>query len=288
MIDTLEHHYVQVNGIRMHYVRAGHGSELVVLLHGFPEFWYSWRYQIPALAEHFTVIAPDLRGYNETEKPRGGYEIRSLVQDIVDLIAALGFEKVHLVGHDWGGMIAWSLAIARPELLERLAVLNLPHPAVFTAALRGNWRQLLRSWYMAFFQLPWLPEAVMRLNQYVLLEQTMRGMAIEKSHFTDQDMHIFQQALARPGALTASLNYYRALPRGSQGLYKGTGMRVQLPTLLIWGENDTALGKELTYGTERYVPDLRIRYVPNCGHFVHEEQPELVNGYLLEFLAGRQ
>ena len=113
MIDTLEHHYVQVNGIRMHYVRAGHGSELVVLLHGFPEFWYSWRYQIPALAEHFTVIAPDLRGYNETEKPRGGYEIRSLVQDIVDLIGALGFEKVHLVGHEWGGMIAWSLAIAR-------------------------------------------------------------------------------------------------------------------------------------------------------------------------------
>lgn len=282
-MDTLEHHYVQVNGIRMHYVRAGHGPKLVVLLHGFPECWYSWRHQIPALAEQYTVVAPDMRGYNETEKPRGGYDIRSLVQDIVELIGVLGFEKVLLVGHDWGGMVAWSLAIVRPDLLECLVVLNLPHPTLFVQAFWGNWQQMKRSWYMAFFQLPWLPEAAIRSNNYAMLEQVMRGTASEKSHFSDEDMHFFQQALARPGALTAALNYYRALSRGSGGFYKGTGMRVLVPTVLIWGENDTALGKELTYGTERFVPDLRIQYVPNCGHFVHEEQPELVNGYLLDF-----
>lgn len=282
--SDFEHHYVQVNGIRMHYVRAGHGPKLVVLLHGFPECWYSWRHQIPALAEHFSVVAPDMRGYNETDKPRDGYDIRSLVQDIVELIAALGYQQVFLVGHDWGGMVAWSLAITHPELVERLIVLNLPHPTLFMQAFRGNWQQIKRSWYMFFFQLPWLPEASIRANQHETIERAMRGTAIEKSHFTDQDMLFFKQAIAKPGALTAALNYYRALPKGSQGFYKGTGMRVLMPTLLIWGENDMALGKELTYGTERFVPDLRIRYIPDCGHFVHEEQPERVNQYMLEFL----
>jgi pimeloyl-ACP methyl ester carboxylesterase len=153
----VEHHYIHVNGIKMHYVKAGQGERLVLLLHGFPEFWYSWRNQIPALSEQFTVVAPDLRGYNETEKPSWGYGIDVLVNDVISLIRELGYEKAIVVGHDWGGAIAWATAIAYPHRVERLIVLNCPHPSIFRKALRTNREQQGRSWYMGFFQLRFAP-----------------------------------------------------------------------------------------------------------------------------------
>jgi epoxide hydrolase 4 len=295
------HHYTRVNGIRMHYVQAGSGPTLVVLLHGFPECWWSWRHQLalalpghPAggtdgpiapFAERFTLVAPDLRGYNETDKPDWGYELDVLVSDVVELIGQLGHDRAVVVGHDWGGAIAWALAITYPQRVERLIVMNAPHLAKFSEALAGNWRQMLRSWYMLFFQLPFLPEAALRANNYEAIERAFRDMAIDKSRFTDEDISIFKSAMAQPGALTAALNYYRAMRQGSRGMFRSTGMRVAAPTLLVWGEADTALGKELTYGTERFVPDLLIRYIPNCSHWIQQEQPELVNQYILEFLA---
>lgn len=281
--SDVEHHVRQINGIRMHYVQAGHGQQLVVLLHGFPEFWYSWRHQIPALAERFTVVAPDLRGYNDTEKPNWGYELDVLVNDVVDLIRELGFPKAVVVGHDWGGVIAWALAIAYPQRVSRLIVMNAPHPAIYGAQRFVNWRQALRSWYIGFFQIPVLPEALLRRPG--MIAQMFRGAAVDKRAFTDEDLRQFEQAMAKPGALTAALNYYRALvQRGTRGLFRGTGMRVHAPTLLIWGEQDLALGKELTYGTERFVPDLQIRYLPNCSHWVQQECPQQVNDALRAFL----
>ena len=291
--QDFEHHYVTLNGIRMHYAQAGQGPRLLVLLHGLPECWWSWRHQLalfrdtPALAARYTLIAPDLRGYNETDRPSWGYELDVLVQDVVELIRALGHRSAIVGGHDWGGNIAWSLAIARPELVQRLIAMNIPHPALFAGAIGRNWRQSLRSWYFGFFQLPWLPELAIRANGYASIKRAFTDMAIDPSRFTPEDIRIFQSAMAAPGAATAAVNYYRAiLQQGARGMFRGTGMHVYAPTLLIWGENDTALGKELTYGTDRYAPDLRIRYIPNCSHWVQQEQPELVNRALQEFLAA--
>ncbi|HEU5087034.1 MAG TPA: alpha/beta hydrolase [Roseiflexaceae bacterium] len=267
-------------------MQAGRGDRLVLLLHGFPECWYSWRYQLPVLAQHATVVAPDLRGYNETEKPRSGYTLDVLTRDIDALIEALGYRQAVVVGHDWGGMLAWALAIAFPERVERLAVLNIPHPALFSRAIGRNWRQTLRSWYIGLFQLPWLPEWLLRWHDCLPIAQMIRGAAVDRSRFGMAELHFYRQAAARPGALTAMLNYYRGMRQGSRGLFHGTGMRVKAPTHMIWAENDVALGKELTYGTERFVDDFRITYIPHCGHFVQQEQPEQVNRLLLDFLQG--
>jgi epoxide hydrolase 4 len=288
--EDFEHHYVQLDGIRVHYVHVGHGPRLLVLLHGFPECWWSWRHQLrrfrddPALAAQFTVVAPDMRGYNQTDRPNWGYELDVLTQDLIELIRALGYARAIVAGHDWGGNIAWSLAIAHPDVVERLIALNIPHPALFAEGVR-NWRQMLRSWYILFFQLPFLPEAAIRRNDYAFMEQVLRGTAIDPATFSDQDIAIYKRAIAQPGAVTAALNYYRVLvQQGSRGMFRGTGMRVTMPTLMIWGEQDTALGKELTYGTGRFVRDLRIHYIPNCSHWVQQERPDEVNAAIVGFL----
>lgn len=282
---SVTHRYADLGDVRLHFVEAGTGP-LVVLLHGFPEFWYSWRKQIPVLAERFTVVAPDMRGYNETEKPRWGYELDVLVNDVGALIRELGFEKAVIVGHDWGGVIAWALAIAYPQWVKRLIVLNAPHPSALSEAFGKNWRQMARSWYIGFFQLPWLPELALSAGNYMGIEQMFRGAAVNPETFSDEDIRRYKEAIGKPGALTAGLNYYRALiQNGTRGLFRGTGMRVLAPTLLIWGEQDVALGKELTYGMERFVPNLQIVYLPNCSHWVQQECPEALNRAMLEFLA---
>jgi pimeloyl-ACP methyl ester carboxylesterase len=275
----LAHKYMRVNDIQMHYVTAGQGS-LVLLLHGFPEFWYSWRYQIPVLAEQFTVVAPDLRGYNETDKPAWGYEPDVLAADVVALIDALGQRDAHLVGHDWGGMIAWLVAISYPQRVRKLAILNAPHPARFAEHLASSPRQLLRSWYMGFFQLPLLPEALLRANDYAAIEQALRGSAVNKQAFSDEDIAAYKDAISKPGALRAALTYYRRLP----SLLGRRFGNVDAPTLLIWGEQDLALDPALVGGTERYVPNLQVRRIPESGHWVQQEASQKVNQYLLEFL----
>lgn len=284
-LPDLRHEVTLANGIRMHYVTQGRG-DLVLLLHGFPEFWYSWRHQIPVLTQHFHVVAPDLRGYNLTEKPAGvgSYRLETLVNDVVDLIHVLGYERAILIGHDWGGMVAWMTAIRRPDVVQRLIVLNIPHPEAMRRGLRTP-RQLLRSWYIFFFQLPWLPEAALSAFGYQAIEQSLRGMAIRKDSFSEADIAAYKEAAARPGALTAMINWYRASGRDLSLLRPGQPPQVQAPTLMIWGEDDAALGKELTYGAEAWVPDLRVHYIPNCSHWVQQEQPQLVNRLILEFLG---
>ena len=279
------HDTIHTNGIKLHYVTQGEGP-LMLMLHGFPEFWYSWRHQIPEFARDHKVVALDLRGYNDSDKPeaKSAYVMAEFIKDIKGVIEGLGYDRCVLVGHDWGGAIAWSFAYAYPALLDRLIVLNLPHPAKFAEGLRTP-QQLLRSAYIFFFQIPVLPELLIQLNDFQALEAAFKGMAVDKTTFSNDDIEAYKNAFAKRDALTATLNYYRNM--FAQGLTTSDWGILTVPTLLIWGEADTALGKELTYGTEKYVQDFRIRYIPNCSHWVQQEQPQLVNQLMREFLGER-
>jgi pimeloyl-ACP methyl ester carboxylesterase len=259
----------------------------MLMLHGFPEFWYSWRHQIPEFAKDFKVVALDLRGYNDSDKPHDSstYVMDEFMMDIEGVIQGLGYDCCVLVGHDWGGAIAWNFAYAYPNMVDKLIVLNLPHPAKFAEGLRTP-QQLLRSWYIFLFQLPWLPEALLQWSNYQVIEAAFKAMAVNKSALTQADIEAYKDAAAKRGALTAMVNYYRNILQ--QRFFNQDWSVLEVPTLMIWGENDTALGKELTYGTEAYVQNLRIHYIPNCSHWVQQEQPQLVNQYIREFLAEKQ
>jgi len=282
-----EHIDVKANGIRLHCVTQGEG-DLVVLLHGFPEFWYSWRHQIPFLARRFKVVAPDMRGYGSSYKPADveSYGIGSLINDVKGLIEAFGAQRAHVIGHDWGGAVAWSFAIAFPQQVEKLVVMNAPHPGIFARNLKGNLRQLLRSWYMFYFQIPGLPEASLRAGNFFLLKLAFKSWAIDKEAFSNDDLAELVAAASAPGALTGGINYYRAMMRNTNPFKMPTEFgKIKSPTLLIWAEEDRALGKELTYGLAPYfVEEPVIRYIPECSHWVQQEQPLLVNRYLDEFL----
>ncbi|MEL6495434.1 MAG: alpha/beta hydrolase [Cyanobacteria bacterium J06623_7] len=285
-MDNWQHNWIKTNGINLHYVSAGSGK-LMLMLHGFPEFWYSWRHQINEFSTDYHVVAVDLRGYNDSDKPKEleAYQMSELIEDVRGVITGLGYTECLLVAHDWGGAIAWNFAHTYPDMVEKLTVLNIPHPAKFAKGLT-TLEQLAKSWYVLAFQLPWLPEFLFQLNDYRAIKEAFVGMAIDKTAFSDTDLNAYRDAAAKPGALTAMINYYRNIfPQ----LFTGNSSEWQMlevPTLTIWGEEDTALGKELTYGTEAYVKDWQVKYIPNCSHWVQQEQPELVNRYLREFIAS--
>ncbi len=307
---ALEHRFVETNGIRLHCAVDGDGP-LVVFLHGFPECWYSWRHQLAALAPRCRVVAPDLRGYNESDKPAGvsAYALPELVADVRGLIDAFGAREAVIVGHDWGGGIAWTFAMEHPEATRGLVVMNCPHTAVFAQHLRTNRRQLRRSWYMFFFQIPWLPETLLGLGHAAAVAGAIRRSAVRQDAFTDADLRTLRDAASQPGALRSAINYYRAvfrspdavatLPPGLRRFFYGDRPlptarltledwpKISAPTLLIWGEQDVALGKEMTLGMEPlFTGPFDIKYIPLSGHWVQQEQAEVVNGYLLDFLDG--
>ena len=285
-METWEHRDIITNGIRMHYVTQGSGP-LVVLLHGFPEFWYSWRYQIPFLAEHgFTVVAPDLRGYNDTDKPRRGYDVATLLRDIEGLIKGLGQERAIIAGHDWGGALAWAFAIYYPHMTSRLIVMNAPHPQAMLREFR-TLKQLRKSWYIFAFQMPWLPEALLLRNHASEVGRMLKGAALQKAAFPPEVTAIYQEAMSKPGAMAAGLNYYRQLfrrPPVSIIRNNREAAHISAPTLLIWGEHDIALGIELTQGLEQWVEQIEVKRLPDSGHWVQQEQPGKVNQLMLDFL----
>lgn len=285
--EALSHKNISVNGINMHYVEQGSG-ELILFLHGFPEFWYSWRNQIPAFAKHYHVVAPDLRGYNKTDKPTSiaDYDLQILTKDILDLIENLGYEKATVVAHDWGGAIGYELGANHPEKVEKLIIMNSPHPVAFKKVLTKNFTQLRRSWYMFFFQLPFLPEWFMGRDLRTNFFRTFRGWAFNKENFTKEDIEKYVEAFKIKGALTGALNWYRAAFRAFNKKRKIN--KISVPTLIIWGEDDKALGKELTYGLEPYfTAPLQIEYISKCSHWVQNEYPEKVNELILNFV-GKQ
>jgi pimeloyl-ACP methyl ester carboxylesterase len=280
----IAHDFVQANGITFQLAHIETDGPLVLFLHGFPECWYSWRYQMPVLANAgCRVWAPDMRGYNLSDKPRGvrNYHLLTLARDVRELIRAAGVEQATIVGHDWGAAVAWRVAMEYPEVVSRLVILNVPHPAKFWAGI-FNPRQLLRSWYIFFFQIPWLPEFIMSHNAR-RFAAAIRQNTVNRRAVTDDDVQVYAQAIGHPGAMHSAINYYRALARWGFWL---SIKPIHAPTLMLWGENDVALGKELTYGTEKYVDDFRIHYIPNCSHWVQQDSAEKVNELLLNFIKN--
>lgn len=274
------------NGVNLHVAMAGpQDGPLVILLHGFPEFWYGWRKQMPALAAAgYAVWAPDQRGYNRSNKPAGvgAYHIDTLAADVVGLIEASGHQQVYLVGHDWGAAVAWWVAGKYPARVKKLAILNVPHPAVMRRTVIEDAEQRRRSWYIFFFQAPWLPERSLSQNNFTNLIRALKGSS-RRGAFTDADIAAYRQAWAQPGALTAMLNWYRAAVR-FQGMGVGLG-RITMSTLMIWGMQDIALSRTMAQPSIDLCDNGRLVLIENASHWVQHEEPETVNRLLLEFLG---
>ncbi len=292
-MEHIEKQFVRVRDIQLHVVTAGPADgEPILLLHGFPEFWYGWHNQIPYLAEQgYRVIAPDQRGYNLSDKPEGvdAYRIDHLAADAVGLMDALGYEQVTLVGHDWGAAVSWWVARNYPERLKKLVILNVPYPSVMIDAFRGgNIAQLFKSWYMGFFQIPGLPEAVLSFNEYQAMIQGMNSIGHPHS-FSDEDLEQYRTAWGQPGALTAMLNWYRALSRNvidGNAAAVAEKIRITVPTLMLWGEQDTALGKELAEPSIALCEEGELVFFPEASHWIQHDEADDVNRMIHEFVSA--
>ena len=276
--------YADLDEVRLHYVEAGEGP-LVVLLHGFPEFWFSWRFQIPALASRgFRVVAPDMRGYNLSSRPAGiaAYDTDRLAADVRDLIRERGSDHAFVAAHDWGAGVAWATAMNHPEAVERLAILNGVHPRRILQGVRRP-RQLARWWYMFFFQLPWLPERAARARRWRAFRYGFEHDA-RPGAFTPEDIGRYIEAWQQPGAATAMINYYRSAVRQTPRHIAARIRPVEAPTLVIWGERDRYIGPELAEPERADVPQLdRVVRLPNASHWVQHDEPERVGQLLADF-----
>ncbi|MBU2135946.1 MAG: alpha/beta hydrolase [Alphaproteobacteria bacterium] len=285
---TITTRTIEANGFAFAVDEAGQGDRLALCLHGFPESRFSWRAQMPVLAGlGYRVWAPDLRGYGETEpKPQDvdSYRMERLLEDVAALIDVAGAREVMLVAHDWGAAVAWTFAARKVRPLSRLVIMNVPHPAVFAQVLRRSPKQMLRSWYMAFFQIPGLPERMLLANDARAIRRAFSGMAKDKSRFPDAVLDRYSADAQRPGALTGMINWYRAAARHPDFM-RDPWAKIEIPTLVIWGEADAALGLETLEGTDAFVADLQIKRLPGVSHWVQQEAPEAVNALMADWLA---
>jgi pimeloyl-ACP methyl ester carboxylesterase len=287
-----------VNGVSLHYVASGKGP-LMMFLHGFPEFWYAWKSQLSEFGQDHLAVALDMRGYNLSDKPTDveQYDLWHLVEDVAGLARHLGYEKFTLVGHDWGGVVAWAFAIAHPEQLEKLVIINAPHPGVFTRLLRDDHAQQRASQYMLMLQGE-KAEEVLAADNFAFLDKLLVAQGIEDGYFTEQDRAAYLKAWSQPGALTGALNFYRASKIGpiGEGARRGepsgffsfpmSKLTVKVPTLVVWGEKDIALVTRNLDGLAQCVPDLTIKRFPEASHWVVHEKPAEVNEAIREFVAG--
>lgn len=291
MAENFQSKYIQTNGIQLHAIEAGpQDGELVVLLHGFPEFWRGWSKQIPPLAEAgFLVVAPDQRGYNLSDKPAGveAYNIDILAKDILGLLSVYNQKHAVIAGHDWGAGVAWHLATHYPEAVRQLIILNVPHPSVMVRFVTRSLKQFLKSWYIYFFQIPNFPEWALSRRNY----QGMRRILTVSSKpgtFTGQDLAYYQEAWAQPGALTAMLNWYRAMFRAQMRRLgkasKKRDIRVKPPTLILWGVKDLALSRELVEPSMALCEDARLVLYEDATHWVQHEKASQVNQEILKFI----
>lgn len=291
----IEHTHVEVNGLRLHCASAGSGP-LMLFVHGFPEFWYAWRRQLEAFSADHLAVAPDLRGYNLSDKPAEvrAYATKPVVEDLCRLIDHFGGRPCVLIGHDWGGAAAWALAAQRPEYVAKLVIINSPHPLAFVRELTHNEAQRKASAYMLMFR-DARAEALLAENDYQRLADIMGAWA-GGTPLSPEDLAAYRQAWSQPGALTGGLNYYRAMPAhpptegapGAAGLKLDPAQhRVEVPTLVIWGERDKALLPCLLDGLEEWVSDLRVERIPEASHWVVREQPERVNALIRAFIEER-
>ena len=281
-----EHITVDANGLSFHVVAAGEGEHLALCLHGFPASSASFRQQLPLFERlGYRVWIPDLRGYGRSSRPQGirAYTLEQLEGDVAALIDASGAKQVTLIGHDWGAVVAWGFALGGLRRLERLIVFNVPHPALFQRGLR-TLKQLRRSWYMLLFQLPWLPERLLGAFGGYGIARTVKTIAGDRVSFPAVLIEEYRKNALEPGALTAMLNYYRALPLDFFASRNRAYSTIHVPTLVVSSEDDPAVGKELFAGTERYVEQLTLRLLPGASHWLPDEHPAIVNPMIEAFL----
>lgn len=292
------HEYADINGLQLHYVKEGNGNQTMLFLHGFPEFWYEWKHQLKEFGQDFTAVAYDQRGYNLSSKPErvADYAVPLIMADIKAMFEKFGTtpeRKGILVAHDWGGAVAWAFAIRFPEYLEKLIIINAPHPGVFARELQTNPAQQKASAYMNFFRSE-QAEATLSANNCAALQKALFGTSTKPDAFSAADRQMYIDAWSQPGALTGGLNWYRAAkagpptennPNRETNLAAGfESLRVNVPTLVIWGEQDVALLPGNLDGLDEYVPDLTIKRIPHGSHWVVNEDPALVNQYIREFI----
>jgi pimeloyl-ACP methyl ester carboxylesterase len=291
--NMFEHQHADVNNIRLHYVMVGKGR-MMMFLHGFPEFWYEWKNQLAEFGRDYRAVAPDMRGYNLSSKPTDveQYRMKHLIEDVRALAEDLGHKKFILVAHDWGGGVAWPFAMRHPEYLDKLIIVNAPHPITFMRELRDNPAQRKASQYILVHRTPEAEEILAR-NGYAVLVSSVLKDGLKQGYFTGEDRKAYVEAWSQPGALTGGLNYYRAAHLGSftgesdDSLSADPSLfKVIVPTLVIWGEKDKWLLTGNLEGLDRYVPNLTIKRIPDGSHWVIHEKPGLVNSYIREFVEG--
>lgn len=282
LVNFPKPHYIETNGIKLHVMIAGPSSgEPVILLHGFPEFWFGWHQQIEPLAEQgYRVIVPDQRGYNKSDKPAGvkAYRVEELVADVIGLIDALGYDKVRLVGHDWGGAVAWATVLAHPQRVQQLVIANLPHPTVFYNYVRSRPEQMLKSWYIGFFQLGGLAETALSANHYAVMANELKKIASLR-----EVINRYQDAWSQTGALTAMLNWYRAVVQYMPALPADDIVEVE--TLILWGKRDAYLSHHMAQPSVEKCPNGKLILFELASHFVQHDAPMQFNRHLLDFFS---
>jgi epoxide hydrolase 4 len=286
--DSIRTEFVEANGLRFEVDKCGSGDKLALCLHGFPELNFSWRFQLPMLAAAgYEAWAPNLRGYGATSRPLGveNYHIDRLMEDVAALIDAAGKESVVIIAHDWGAIIAWQFAIEKRRELEKLIICNVPHPGPFRKVMGAGFAQIRKSWYILFFQIPRLPEFLLGSRGARAIGELFRKTSIDQTMFPPEVTAVYRNNARQPGALTAMVNYYRALLRARKDIAARAMPTIHVPTLMIWGEEDVALTLASTYETAEYVSNFRIRYLPRVSHWVQQEAPVQVNAMISAFLA---
>lgn len=284
--------YIHTNSVRLHVIQAGSQTgPLVILLHGFPEFWYGWTKQIPALAAaDFRLWIPDQRGYNLSDKPDGisSYQIDYLARDILGLIDAAGEEKAFIVGHDWGAAVAWHIATCYPGWVNKMVILNVPHPSVMVNVVQRNFSQLRKSWYIFFFQIPGLPERLLKQNEFAFLRNALLNTSNPGS-FSQGDLNHYLDAWKQPGTLTGMVNWYRAIFKGSltnrRNSQTAPSNKISVPTLMLWGVNDIALIRELAQPSIDLCTEGKLDFIEQATHWVQHDEPELVSQAIIDFFG---
>ncbi|PAA86653.1 hypothetical protein BOX15_Mlig013242g1 [Macrostomum lignano] len=277
--------YLHLKDITLHCIENGDPRKpLLLLVHGFPEFWFSWRHQLDSdLAKNYRIVAIDMRGYGDSDKPRGveNYRIEKLVEDIRQAINSLGYDKCYLAGHDWGGAVVWSFAMAHPGMVTKLAVLNCPHPVAFQTYIRSNLTQFLKSWYMFFFQLPCFPEWLITRQDLVSMDIALKGVV------NQQELDAFKYTFSSATALTGPINFYRAAFRyPSRGAEGGSRKQLTVPTMLVFGANDKYITQEAAKLSGKYCSQMEFQLVPQASHWVQQDAPDQVNRLLIRFFGS--
>jgi pimeloyl-ACP methyl ester carboxylesterase len=274
------HSFVKTNGIKLHTIFAGsEDGEPVILLHGFPDAWFGWNQQIVALANKgFRVIVPDQRGYNLSDKPTGkkSYHMEILVQDLLGLADSLNLNKFHLVGHDFGAMVAWYTAIYFPERINKLVIANVPHPNVMTDYLRRNFSQIRKSWYAFFFRIPLIPERLVRVRNWKFLSSAMaKGL-------TAEELNRYRNAWLQPSAMNSMINWYRMF--GKKFSVKPKSLVIDLPTIILWGKQDPHLSYQMAELSTKMCNNCKLVTFETASHWVHQDEPEKFNNHLIQHL----